>query len=145
MSEFLAPTTDAMRQTTTIKTKMEEEKKQRGFDSTSRSIISDISRSHSRPITPSKSSSKIPFLKEEYAKSPMKTRDRIPRTPVRHQHDHSGNDFQREVDDLEHSIVVPNKSYNPPQFGGKPSKPVQEPAKAKPTSQVTKQTKIGKL
>lgn len=107
MSEFLAPTSDAMRQTMTIRSKMQEEKKNRDFDGTSKSIISDIKRSHSRPITPTKSNSKIPFIDENYMKSPMRTRNKIPRTPYNDQGDDTANDFQRDdVSNLEHSIVI---------------------------------------
>ena len=107
MSEFLAPTSDAMRQTTTIRSKMEEDKKQRGLDSTSRSIISNINRSHSRPITPSKSNAKIPFIDDQYMKSPMRTRNKIPRTPYGGQED-SRNDFQNDgQSQMELSIVLP--------------------------------------
>lgn len=119
MSEFLAPTTDAMRQTTTIRTKIEEEKKQRGLDSTSRSIISDIRRTHSRPITPTKSNSKIPFIDDGYMKSPMRTRDRIPRTPFGPQNE-EGNDFKN--DDNSQLDISIGKKDNPvlqaaPSFG----------------------------
>lgn len=120
MVEFLAPTSDAMRQTTTIRTKIEEEKKNRGLDSTSRSMISDLKRSNSRPITPNKSNSKIPFI-EQYMKSPMRTRDKIPRTPYNGDDDLSRNDFQNDdASNLEHSIVLGNNKeyFKPPEFGG---------------------------
>ena len=108
MSEFLAPTSDAMRQTTTIRSKIEEDKKQRGLDSTSRSLISNINRSQSRPITPSKTNSKIPFIEDQYMKSPMRTRNKIPRTPMGGQDD-SRNDFQNDgQSQLELSIVLPS-------------------------------------
>lgn len=124
-SQFLAPTNDAMRQTTTIREKMEEEKKERGLDSTSRS---NIKRSLSRPITPSKTNSKIPFIDEQYMKSPMRTRNNIPRTPFDEQENDSRNDFKNDdKSDLDHSIILGKD--RPPEFGGKVNKPKEKEEK----------------
>jgi len=123
MSEFLAPNNDALTQTMTIRGKMDEEKKNKGFDSTSRSMISDIKRSNSRPVTPLKSNSKIPFLDNSYMKSPMRTRNRISRSPY-DGNTENNNDFQNDdQSQFDHSIIF-NKSQidedaEPPQFGGK--------------------------
>lgn len=128
MSEFLAPNEHAMRQTTTIRSKIEEERKQRGLDSTSRSMISDLKRSASRPITPTKSNSKIPFIDENYLKSPMRTRCKIPRTPAVIENPDEGNDFKNlDSSQLDISIKIKNTpaDHKPvPSFGGnQPEKP----------------------
>ena len=133
LSEFLAPTTDAMNQTMTIRSKIEEEKKNRGLESTSRSLISDIKRSNSRPITPTKTNSKIPFM-DQYMKSPMRTRDKIPRTPYSNDVDLSRNDFQNdEASNLEHSIVIGKDNFKPPEFGtGRQVQDEEEKVEMKP-------------
>ncbi|CAI2383621.1 unnamed protein product [Moneuplotes crassus] len=96
MSEFLAANDEALRQTTTILTKIQEEKKQRALDSTSKSLISEIKRSSSRPVTPTRSNSNIPFISDTYTKSPMRTRNKIPRTPLGGRTAEEGNDFKNE-------------------------------------------------
>lgn len=113
-----------MRQTTTIRGKIEEEKKQRGLDSTSRSMISDIKRSHSRPITPTKSHSKIPFIDESYSKSPMRTRNKIARTPLNPDKSEAGNDFQNDdTSQFDRSIISNVNQGDLPEFGVQKTKP----------------------
>jgi hypothetical protein len=118
MSEFLAPNSDALTQTMTIKGKIEEEKKKQ-FDSTNRTVISEYKKSYSRPITPAKSNSKIPFIDEYYMKSPMRTRSKIPRTPFDQNDADNRNDFQNDdQSQMEHSIVIASDKTKPPSFGG---------------------------
>lgn len=113
-----------MRQTTTIRGKMEDEKKQRGLDSTSRSMISDIKRSHSRPITPTKSHSKIPFIDESYSKSPMRTRNKLARTPLNPDKSEAGNDFKNDdASQFDRSIVGTINQGELPEFGVQKPKP----------------------
>jgi hypothetical protein len=140
MSEFLAANENAMRQTTTIRSKIEEEKKQRGLNSTSRSMISEIKRSASRPITPTKSNSKIPFIDEHYLKSPMRTRNLIPRTPGDIEIMDEGNDFKN-VNSSQLDISIKSKNvlpdYKPvPSFGG------PQPEKRKEKLEEIKETVI---
>ena len=116
-----------MRQTTTIQTKIQEEKKQRGFDSTSKSLISEIKRSHSRPVTPTKSTNNIPFIEDSYLRSPMRTRNKIPRTPNNGTEIDEGNDFKN--DDNSQLDISIGASQNlgsklAPNFGG--SKNIEE-------------------
>ena len=120
MSAFLAANDEALRQTTTIQGKIQEEKKQREFDYSSKSLISEIKRSHSRPITPNKQSNAIPFIEEGLMKSPMRTRNRIPRTPITGRTAEEGNDFKN--DDNSQLDISIGASQNlagqlAPQFG----------------------------
>lgn len=131
MSEFLAENNDAMNQTMTIRTKMNEERKQKGLDATSKSIITDISRSRSRPITPHKSNSKIPFIDETYMKSPMRTRNKIPRTPFNDAGSDTANDFQRDDQSFLSASITPSQIPSPPDFGK------QKTSVAKPAAKVT--------